>query len=136
MKRHNCLDGLLSWWYCSLYMLVLVAIAAPFLSDNKPGSYAPLVAFFTAVIAISRSAGLGSHHVLARVFIAIGSLGTAYLWLVAEEGADILSPALPQTLLVLILLALANTLAVPALYGTIYCIQRNREQHNKNNQDP
>lgn len=135
MKRLNCLDGLLSWWFSSLYALVLIAIAAAFLSDDKPGSYAPLVAFFTAVIALSRSAGLGSHHVLARVFIAIGSLGTAYLWLVGEEGADILSPALPQTLLVLVLLALANTVLVPVLYGVIYCIRRNREQH-KNDQNP
>lgn len=117
------------WCYCSLSILVMAGIAVSWLSNENPGSYAAFVAFFTAAIVMFRSTSWGSSYdIMAKVFIPVGSLAAAYLWMVAEEGASVRNPELPQTLLLLILLALANAVLVPLAYGVIRCIRWSLEQ--------
>ena len=108
---------------CSVVAAVAAAIAflIPFLNaptDQDPtggaGPFAPTVALCVAAIILAESVKGGGLRVrrMPSIFIGLGSIGSAYLWMAAESGAHPLDPGLSLTLALLFAMAGTLTLTV------------------------
>ena len=98
----------------------LIAFMVPFLiapTDQDPtggaGLSAPVVALCVAAMILTEAIKAGRLQIrrIPGIFIGLGSIGSAYLWMAAESNAHPLDPELPLTLAILFAIA-ALTLAV------------------------
>lgn len=101
------------WWYCSLWGVILISVLGGVFADA--GLRAPLVALATAAIALSRRMNWGEQYLQPRFFdcsIGLGTVATAYLWLVSETGDTWVVPALSGDLLLMLALTVVMGIAV------------------------
>ena len=98
----------------------LIAFMVPFLTpptDQDPtggaGLFAPVVALCVAAMILTEAMKAGRLKIrrIPSIFIGLGSMGSAYLWMAAESDAHPLDPELPLALIILFAMA-ALTLAV------------------------
>ena len=113
------LGTIATWWYWAVGLIAVLAFLVPLSvapTEEDPtggaGQSAPIVALCTAALLISRSRNIGG---LLGVFIGIGSVASAYLWMAAEAGVRPFSLELPITLSILLGLAAMTTIAVPLI---------------------
>ena len=123
MNWRKALETIVNWWSGVAAVATAIAFLIPFLNsptDQDPtgsaGPFAPIVALCVAAMILAesvRSGGLQFRRV-PSIFIGLGSMGSAYLWMAAESNAHPLDPELPLTLAILFAMA-AVMLAVPLI---------------------
>jgi hypothetical protein len=110
----------MNWWSWVAAVAALIAFMVPFLTpptDEDPtggaGLLAPVVALCVAAMILTEAIKAGGLKIrrIPGIFIGLGSIGSAYLWMAAESNAHPLDHELPLGLAILFAMA-AFTLAV------------------------
>ena len=123
MNRRKALKSVVNWWSGVAAVAAAIAFLIPFLSaptDQNPtggaGPFAPIVALCVAPMILAEAVKGGGLQIrrIPSIFIALGSMGSAYLWMAAESDAHPLDPELPATLAILFLVA-AVMVTVPLI---------------------
>ena len=100
-----------------------IALLIPFLTaptDQDPtggaGPFAPIVALCVAAMILAEAVRGGGLQIrrMPSIFIGLGSMGSAYLWMAAESEVHPLDPELPLALAVLFAMA-AVMVSIPLL---------------------
>ena len=114
MHWRNAVGKIVNWWYGVAAVAAAIAFLIPFLNaatDQDPtggaGPFAPIVALCVAAMILAeavRSGGLQIRR-MPSIFIGLGSMGSAYLWMAAESDTHPLDPELPVTLAILFAMA-------------------------------
>ena len=117
----NKLKAVMNCCFVIAAVAAVISFAMPFRNastdqapDGGAGTFAPIVAVCVAAMIFAeavRSEGLQIRWI-PGICIGLGSLGSAYLWMAAENDAHPLDPELPVTLAVLFGIA-AVMVAVP-----------------------
>ena len=109
------------YWYIVSAILGIVTFVASMTAEptaNDPagqaGLYAALIALCTAGIGLAEAARDSNFRPLPKIFIGVGTLATAYIWIAAEAGVHPMNPSLPGSILLLYLLA-AGVFSIPML---------------------
>lgn len=127
MNWRKALDSIVNWWSGLAAVAAAIAFMIPFLNaptDQDPtggaGSFAPIVALCVAAMFFAESVGGGGLRIrrMSSIFIGLGSMGSAYLWMAAESDAHPLDPQLPLLLAILFGMA-AVMLTVPLIIWSI-----------------
>ena len=106
------------YWLWAL--IIVFAYIIPFCSSTEEnptggaGSFAPLVALFTAMIALSRSKLNAKLFPSPDILIGLGSLFTAHLWLADAEGIPPFSLEVPR---IILLLAISGAILLLVILG-------------------
>ena len=117
-------NAIVTWGYWIIGLIAVIAFVAPLLepaTQEDPtggaGVSAPIIALCTAAILLSQALGSGGMRLrrMPSIFIGIGSVASAYLWIAAEGRVHPFDPQLPLILGILLLLAAFATIAVPFL---------------------
>ena len=123
MNWRKALDTIVDWWSGLASVAAAIAFLIPFLNaptDQDPtgsaGPFAPIVALCVAAMILAESVNGGGLQIrrMPSIFIGLGSVGSAYLWMAAESDAHPLDPELPLTLAILFAMA-AVMLTVPLI---------------------
>ena len=111
-----------AWWYWTLGVIAAAAIAAPMLAESTEsdpsagaGVSAPIVALCTAAIVFSEAMHAGELRIrrIPSIFVGIGGLGSAYLWIADAAKTHPANPELPLVLGIIFGLAAVATITVP-----------------------
>ena len=123
MNWRKALDTIVNWWSGVAAAAAAIAFLIPFLNaptDQDPTGgaepFAPIVALCVAAMILAEAVkgqGLQIRR-MPSIFIGLGSMGSAYLWMAAGSDAHPLDPKLPVTLAILFAMA-ALTLTVPLI---------------------
>ena len=123
MNWRKALEKIVNWWSGLAAVAAAIAFFIPFLNgptDQDPtggaGPFAPIVALCVAAMILAESVKAGGMQFrrMPSIFIGLGSMGSAYLWMAAESDAHPLDPELPLTLAILFAMA-AVMLTVPLI---------------------
>ena len=116
------LRAISAWWYWTLALIAAAAFAAPlFEASTKEdpsggaGISAPIVALCAAAILLSEALNAGELRIrrIPSMFVAIGGLASAYLWVSDAAKTHPTNPELPLVLAVILGSAAVATIAVP-----------------------
>ena len=115
-------EAAVTWWQWIVVVAATLAFIVPMITpstEENPtgdaGLYAPVVALSVAAMILTQavqSGGLRSRPV-PGIFIGLGSMASAYLWIADEAGAHPLNPELPLVLLLIFGLVALTTVAIP-----------------------
>ena len=117
-------ETIVNRWSGIAAVAAAIAFLIPFLkapTDQDPtgsaGPFAPIVALCVAAMILAESVKRGGLRIqrMPSIFIGLGSMGSAYLWMATESGAHPLDPELPLTLAILFAMAVTLTLTVPLI---------------------
>ena len=123
MNWRRAFEAIVNWWSGLAAVAAATAFLIPFLNaptDQDPtggaGPFAPIVALCVAAMILAESVKGGGLQIrrMPSIFIGLGSMGSAYLWMAAESDAHPLDPELPLTLVILFAIA-AVMLTVPLI---------------------
>ncbi len=115
-------NAIVTWGYWAIGLIAVAAFMAPLFNpatEEDPtggaGVSAPVIALCTAAVLLSQAVGSGGMRFrrMPSIFIAIGSVTSAYLWMAAEARVHPFDPQLPLVLGILLLLAAFTMIAVP-----------------------
>lgn len=110
------------WWYSIAALIAFAAFLVPLTTaptDDDPtggaGSFAPVIALCTAAILLAEAVNAKGQQFrrIPSVFIGIGSMASAYLWIAAEAGVHPANPALLGAISLLWVVAALVTVAIP-----------------------
>ncbi len=113
-------ETIVEWWSLVAAAAATIALLIPFLTaptDQDPtggaGLFAPVVALCVAAMIFTEALKAGRLQIrrIPGVFIGLGSMGSAYLWMAAENNSHPLDPELPLALAILFAMAATFTLA-------------------------
>ena len=105
-------------------LIAIVAFLSPLLTSpteenptGNAGLFAPVIALCTAAVVLTQAVKAGGlkFQRIPSIFIGVGSMASAYLWIAAEARAHPADPALPGVLLVLLVVTALSTIAIPFL---------------------
>lgn len=122
------------WWYSIATVIAIAAFLAPLLtapSDENPtggaGLFAPVVALCTAAIVLAEAVNAKRFQFrrIPSMFIGIGSMATAYLWMAAEADVHPANPTLLGAISLLWIVAALATVAMPLI--ALVLSQRSRD---------
>ena len=108
-----------------LGLIAVVAFVAPLFEESTKddptggaGISAPIVALCTAAVLLSQAMTAGGMQFrrIPGLFVGIGSIASAYLWIAAEARVNPFDPELPLVLGILLAAAAVATISVPLLY--------------------
>ena len=114
MNWRKVFEAIVNWWSGIAAVAAAIAFLIPFLNaptDQDPtgsaGPFAPIVALCVAAMILAEAVKGGGLQIrrIPSVFIGLGSMGSAYLWMAAESGTHPLDPELPVALAILFALA-------------------------------
>ena len=123
MTWRRAFGTIVNYWSGIAAVAAVIAFLIPFLdapTEQDPtgsaGPFAPIVALCVAAMILAESVKGGGLRIrpIPSIFIGLGSMGSAYLWMAAEHGAHPLDPELPKTLTILFATA-AVTIVVPLI---------------------
>ena len=114
---------IMNWWSWVAAVAALIAFVIPLFNaptDEDPtggaGLLAPVVALCVAAMILTEAIKAGELKIrrFPSIFISLGSMGSAYLWMAGENNSHPLDPELPVALAILFAIP-ALTLAVPLI---------------------
>ena len=136
MNWRKAVGSVVNWWYGVAAVAAAIAFLIPFLNaptDQDPtggaGPFAPIVALCVAAMILAEAVRGGGLQIrrMPSIFIGLGSMGSAYLWMAAESDAHPLDPELP--------LALAILFAMAAVMVSIPLLARSKTQSDDQSSD-
>ena len=136
MNWLKAVGSVVNWWYGVAAVAAAIAFLIPFLNaptDQDPtggaGPFAPIVALCVAAMILAEAVRGGGLQIrrMPSIFIGLGSMGSAYLWMAAESDAHPLDPELP--------LALAILFAMAAVMVSIPLLARSKSQSDGQSSD-
>ena len=114
MNWRKARETIVNWWSGVAAVAALIAFMIPLLTaptDEDPtggaGLFAPVVALCVAAMILTeaiKAEGLQIRRI-PSIFIGLGGMGSAYLWMAAESDAHPLNPELPVALVILFAMA-------------------------------
>ena len=114
MKRNKALETVMNWWFAVAAGAAVIAFIIPLLNtatDEDPareaGLFAPVVALCVAAMILAESTKAGGLQVrrVPGIFIGLGSMASAYLWMAEASDVHPRDFELPLTLAILFGLA-------------------------------
>ena len=123
MNRRKALETVVNWWSTVAAVAAVIAFIIPLLNtptDQDPareaGLFAPVVALCVAAMILAESIKAGGLQVrrIPGIFIGLGSMGSAYLWMAEASDAHPRDLELPVTLVILFAIA-ALMVVVPLI---------------------
>ncbi len=136
-------NAIVTWGYWAIGLVAVVAFLAPLLepaTEEDPtggaGVSAPIIALCVAAVLLSQALSSGGMRLrrVPSIFIGIGSVASAYLWIAAEARVHPSDPQLPLILGILLLVAAFATIVVPFLAFSVR--QRPSNQDNDEQDRP
>lgn len=112
------------WWQWTVVIVAFFAFIIPFMTpptEENPtadaGFYAPVVALTVAAMILTQAVQTGGLRIrpIPGIFIGIGSMASAYLWIADEASTHPSNPELPLVLLVTFAAAGVTTISIPIL---------------------
>lgn len=106
-------------WYALLLLSIVVSVAEGISEQGQhAGLHAPMAALFTAAAAMSRALRIGAIPPFwSGILVGLGTVATAYLWLISETGSTFPITELPSELLAQFsLVAVAVVYAIFAIW--------------------
>ena len=131
MNWRKALETIMNWWSWVAAVAATIAFMAPLLTaptDQDPtggaGLLAPVVALCVAAMILIEAIKAGRLQIrrIPSIFIGLGSIGSAYLWMAAASDAHPLNPDLPVALLILFVIS--------ALILTVSLLARGKSRSN------
>ena len=116
------LRAISTWWYWTLALIAAVAFATSLFAESTTedpaggaGVSAPIVALCVAAIVLSEAMNAGELRIrrLPSIFVGVGGLASAYLWVADAAKTHPANPELPLVLVVIFVLAALAAVAVP-----------------------
>ena len=135
---------IVTWGYWAIGLIAVAAFVAPLFetaTEEDPtagaGTSAPIIALCTAAVLLSQAVGRGGMRFrrMPSIFIGIGSVASAYLWMASEARVHPFDPQLPLILGILLLLAAFATIAVPLLALSVRQQSTNQESNEQDEPD-
>ena len=123
MNWRKARETILNWWSVVAAGAAVIAFIIPLLNaptDQDPtgaaGLFAPVVALCVAAMILTEAIKAGGLQVrrIPSIFIGLGGMGSAYLWMAEASDAHPRDLELPLTLVILFVIA-ALTLTVPLI---------------------
>ena len=127
MNWRKKLETFLNWWSWVVAVAALFALLIPFFTpptDQDPtggaGLIAPVVALCVAAMILTEAIKAGKLQIrrFPSIFIGLGSMGSAYLWMAAENNSHPRDPELPLALIILFAAAALTLMLSP--FATSY----------------
>ena len=122
MNWRRTFERLLSWWYVAAAASAAISFSIPLLTtptDQDPtggaGKFAPLVAICVAAMVLTEAVNARGLQIrkITGIFIALGSMASAYLWMADAGEIHPREPVLLGTLALLFFMGALVTLVVP-----------------------
>ncbi len=117
-------QALMNWFHWTMGVIAIFAFAYPIFtppSEENPAANAeltaPIIALCTAAILLAQAMNNQGMRIrrIPGIFIGVGSMASAYLWMAGAADAHPTDPILPIGLLFLFVLAAVATFVVPIL---------------------
>ena len=122
MNWRRVLERAVNWWYAVAAAGAVISFSIPLMMTptiedptGGAGLFAPVVAICVAAMVLAEAVNAGGLQLrrIPGIFIAVGSMASAYLWMAAESGTHPRDPALLGALALIFLMGALVTLFVP-----------------------